>query len=30
LSGINLLPLATRRNILLFYWLSRGEDPKIH
>src|SRR6476661_4480084 len=25
LSGINLLPLATKRNIRFFYWLSRGE-----
>jgi hypothetical protein len=22
--------LATRRNIPFFYWLSRGEEPKIH
>jgi len=22
--------LATRRKILFFHWLSRGEDPKIH
>src|ERR1700704_5965435 len=31
LSGINLLPLGYQEgSIRFFYWLSRGEDPKIH